>query len=268
MKRVRRELKGTIGLVATMGYLHEGHLSLIRQCCQDNDYTIVSIFVNPTQFGPSEDFARYPRDLPRDLALLEKENVNFVFLPQAKNMYPEEYNTWIDVGSVTERLEGALRPGHFRGVATVVFKIFNIIQPGRAYFGQKDAQQCVVLKKMVADLNNDVEIIMGATFREKDGLAMSSRNVYLSQEERRQAPIIYRALSTAHVMWVEGERDSSRLRDTIRDIVTQKPLAKIEYISIASTRNMQELENAIPPAIISLAVKFGETRLIDNVWLE
>ncbi|MCR4394819.1 MAG: pantoate--beta-alanine ligase, partial [Dehalococcoidales bacterium] len=190
LKQYRYNLKGTVGFVPTMGYLHEGHLSLVRRSRSENDYTVVSIFVNPTQFGPNEDFDRYPRDYPRDFALLEKENVDCVFLPPVKEMYPEGYSTWVDVYKVTERLEGAIRPGHFRGVATVVTKLFNIVQPDRAYFGQKDAQQCVVIKKMVADLNMNLEIVICPTVREPDGLAMSSRNVYLSPEERQQAPVL------------------------------------------------------------------------------
>jgi pantoate--beta-alanine ligase len=172
------------------------------------------------------------------------------------------------VHKVTDRLEGGIRPGHFRGVATVVAKLFNILEPTRAYFGQKDAQQCVVIQKMVTDLNMNLEVVIGPTLREKDGLAMSSRNVYLSPEERSQAPVLYRALSTAHVMWSEGERDSHKLRQTVIDLIQQKPLAKIEYVSIASARDLQELEKAEPPVVISLAVKFGKTRLIDNIRLE
>jgi pantoate--beta-alanine ligase len=268
MKRVRREMKGSVGLVPTMGYLHEGHLSHIRRSRQENDSTIATIFVNPTQFGPTEDYDRYPRDYPRDFAMLETEKTDYVFLPSSKEIYPEGYDTWVEVNKVTERLEGAIRPGHFRGVATVVAKLFNIVEPTRAYFGQKDSQQCVVIQKMVSDLNMNLEVIIGPTLREKDGLAMSSRNVYLSPEERSQAPVLYRALRTAHVMWSEGERDSHKLRQTLTDLIHQKPLAKIEYVSIASARDLQELEKAEPPVVISLAVKFGKTRLIDNIRLE
>jgi pantoate--beta-alanine ligase len=268
MKKMREELKGTVGLVPTMGYLHEGHLSLIRRSRQENDYTIATIFVNPTQFSPSEDFDRYPRDYPRDFAMLEKDQTDYVFLPPIKEMYPEGYNTWVEVQEVTDRLEGTIRPGHFRGVATVVTKLFNITEPTRAYFGQKDAQQCVVIQKMVADLNMNLGIVICPTLREKDGLAMSSRNVYLNPEERSQAPVLYKALSTAHVMWVEGERDARKLRQVTTDLIQQKPLAKIEYVSIASARDLRELEIAEPPVVISLAVKFGKTRLIDNIRLE
>jgi len=268
MQKIRRELKGTVGFVPTMGYLHEGHLTLVRRSREKNDFTIVSIFVNPTQFGPSEDFDRYPRDYPRDFGLLEKEHTDYVFLPTPKEMYPEGYNTWVEVHQVTDRLEGAIRPGHFRGVATVVNKLFNIVQPTRAYFGQKDAQQCVVIRKMVRDLNMNLEMIVVPTVREPDGLAMSSRNVYLSPEERQQAPVLYKALSTAHVMWAEGERDSAKIRQAMVDLIRQKPLGKIEYISIANVWTLQELEKAEPPVVISMAVKFGKTRLIDNILLE
>jgi pantoate--beta-alanine ligase len=268
MKRVRRGLKSSLGFVPTMGYLHEGHLTLVRRSREANDRTVVSIFVNPTQFGPSEDFDRYPRDYPRDFAMLEKEKTDFVFLPPPKELYPEGYNTWVEVKGVTDPLEGAIRPGHFRGVATVVAKLFNIVEPNRAYFGQKDAQQCVAVKKMAGDLNMNLEVVIVPTVREPDGLAMSSRNVYLNPEERRQAPVLYTALSTAHVMWAEGEKDSNRLRQAMENLIRQKPLGKIEYISIADARTFQELERAESPAVISLAVKFGRTRLIDNTLLE
>jgi pantoate--beta-alanine ligase len=268
MKEIRRGLKGSLGFVPTMGYLHEGHLTLVKRSRAVNDFTIASIFVNPSQFGPNEDFDRYPRDYPRDFTLLEREKTDFVFLPSPKEMYPQGYDTWVNVAMVTERLEGAIRPGHFRGVATVVAKLFNIVEPSRAYFGQKDAQQCIVIKKMVADLNMNLEVIIVATVREPDGLAMSSRNVYLNPEERSQAPVLYQALRTAHVMWTEGERECSRLRQVMIDTITQKPLGKIEYVSIADAFTLYELENAAPPAVISLAVKFGKTRLIDNILLE
>jgi pantoate--beta-alanine ligase len=268
MKRIRRELSGTVGFVPTMGYLHTGHMSLIKRSHEANDYTIASIFVNPAQFAPGEDFDRYPRDYPRDFAMLEKEKTDYVFLPKPEELYPEGYNSWVEVYKVTERLEGAIRPGHFRGVATVVNKLFNIIQPTRAYFGQKDAQQCVVIQKMVIDLNMNLEMIICPTVREPDGLAMSSRNVYLNPEERRQAAVLYKALSTAHVMWAEGERESNILRQAMAALIQQKPLGKIDYISIADAITLQELEKARPPTVISLAVKFGKTRLIDNILLE
>jgi pantoate--beta-alanine ligase len=268
MKKIRRSLRGTVGFVPTMGYLHEGHLTLVRRSREANEITVASIFVNPTQFGPGEDFDRYPRDYPRDFALLEKEKTDFVFLPPPQEMYPAGYNTWIEVCQVTDRLEGAIRPGHFRGVATVVAKLFNIVEPTRAYFGQKDAQQCVAVKKMAADLNMNLEIVIVPTVREADGLAMSSRNVYLSPEERLQAPVLYQALSTAHVMWAEGEQAAHNLRQAMLKIIGRKALGKIEYISIADAVTLKELDQAEPPAVISLAVKFGKTRLIDNILLE
>ncbi len=268
MKKIRHELKGTVGFVPTMGYLHEGHLTLVKRSREANDNTVVSIFVNPTQFGPNEDFDRYPRDYPRDFDMLEKEKTDFVFLPKPVEIYPEGFNTWVEVYKVTDQMEGAIRPGHFKGVATVVNKLFNIVEPTRSYFGQKDAQQCIVVKKMVTDLNMNTEMVVVPTVREKDLLAMSSRNVYLSPEERQQAPVLFKALSTAHVMWTEGERDSRKLRQAMVDLIRQKPLGKIEYISIADAISLKELEKADPPAVISLAVKFGKTRLIDNIVLE
>jgi pantoate--beta-alanine ligase len=268
MKEIRHGLAGSVGLFPTLGYLHEGHLSLVRRCKLENDFTLTSLFVNPTQFGPNEDFDRYPRDYERDFAMLEKAGVDYVFLPSVKEMYPAGYNTWVDVLGVTDKLEGAVRPGHFRGVATVVNKIFNILEPHRAYFGQKDAQQNVVIKKMVAELNMNVSVVICPTVRETDGLAMSSRNVYLSPAERSEAPVLYKALSTAHVMWAEGEKDASRLRQAMTEIIRQKPLANIEYISIANALSLGELEKVEPPAAISLAVRFGRTRLIDNISLD
>jgi pantoate--beta-alanine ligase len=268
MKKIRRELKGAVGLVPTMGYLHEGHLTLVRRSREANDFTAVSIFVNPTQFGPNEDFDRYPRDYPRDFAMLEREHTNFVFLPAPLEMYPEGCNTWVEVCQVTDRLEGAIRPGHFRGVATVVAKLFNIVEPTRAYFGQKDAQQCLVIKKMVRDLNMNLEMIIVPTVRDPDGLAMSSRNIYLNPEERQQAPVLYQALSAARKMWSDGERGSGKLRQAIVELIRQKPLARIEYVSIADALTLQELEKAEPPLVISMAIDFGKTRLIDNIFLE
>jgi len=268
MQKVRRSLKGSVGFVPTMGYLHEGHLTLVRRSRAANDHTVVSIFVNPTQFGPNEDFERYPRDYTRDFALLEREQTDFVYLPTPTQMYPESYNTWVEVNKVTDRLEGAIRPGHFRGVATVVNKLFNIVQPTRAYFGQKDAQQCVVIRKMVIDLNMNLEMIIVPTVREADGLALSSRNVYLSPEERQEAPVLNQSLELAKKLWLEGERDSAKIRLAMVDLIKQAQLGKIEYISIADALTLRELEKAEPPVVISMAVKFGKTRLIDNILLE
>ncbi len=268
VRRVRHNLQGKVGFVPTMGYLHEGHLSLVKQSRRENDFTFASIFVNPTQFGPNEDFERYPRDYPRDFALLEKEKTDFLFLPDPVEMYPPEYNTWVIVDSVTERLEGAVRPGHFKGVATVVTKLFNIVQPGHAYFGQKDAQQCVVIKKMARELNMDIDIVVCPTVREADGLAMSSRNVYLTPEERQQAPVLFQALNRARELWAAGEKDSALIRQAMTELIRQKPLATIEYISIAGALDLEEKEKAEPPAVISMVVRFGKTRLLDNILLE
>jgi pantoate--beta-alanine ligase len=268
LRGIRLSLKGSIGLVPTMGYLHEGHLTLVRESRRCNQTTFATIFVNPTQFGPGEDFERYPRDFPRDFALLKKEKCDFVFVPSPGEIYPAGFDTWVEVKGVTGRLEGDIRPGHFRGVATIVAKLFNLIQPSRAYFGQKDAQQCAVLRKMVADLNMPLEMIVVPTVRESDGLAMSSRNVYLNAEERRQAPVLFQALQLAHVLWSEGEHDTARLRRSITDLIGKKPLAEIQYISIADGLTLEELTRTRKGALISLAVKFGRTRLIDNLVLE
>jgi pantoate--beta-alanine ligase len=254
--------------VPTMGYLHEGHLSHIYRSKKENTFSGASIFVNPTQFGPNEDFERYPRDYPRDFAMLEKAGTDFIFLPTPQEMYPQGYNTWVEVLGVTAVLEGSIRPGHFKGVATVVTKLFNIVEPTRAYFGQKDAQQCVVIKKMALDLNMNLDVIIGPTLREADGLAMSSRNVYLSPEERSQAPVLNQSLILAQNMWNQGERDASVIRRSMEDLIKQKPLGKIEYISLADAYTLQELKDARKPLVISMAVKFGKTRLIDNLLLD
>ena len=265
MKRSRLKLTEPVGFVPTMGYLHQGHLALVRQARAENPSVVVSIFVNPTQFGPHEDFNRYPRDPQRDLALLEKEQVDIVFMPPVDEMYPPKFKNWVEVGKVAERLEGASRPGHFRGVATVVARLFDIVQPDRAYFGQKDAQQLVVIKKMVADRNLSVEIVAVPTVREPDGLAMSSRNTYLNPEERKAALVLYQALSLAQKLWSQGEKDAERLRQEMTDLIQKQPLAEIDYISIADAETLDELDTVKPPALVSLAVKIGRTRLIDNV---
>jgi pantoate--beta-alanine ligase len=266
-RAVRRALPGTWGFVPTMGYLHEGHLSLVRRARAENDRVAVSIFVNPTQFGPHEDYARYPRDLERDLRLLEPLGVDLVFVPSVEEMYPPGFQTWVIVEEVSRPLEGASRPGHFRGVATVVAKLFNILQPDRAYFGQKDAQQTVVIRRMVQDLNIPVEIVICPTVREPDGLAMSSRNTYLNPEERRAATVLFRALQAAKVRYEAGERDAERLREAMREVIRAEPLARIDYVSVAHPETLQELERVEGPALLSLAVYIGTTRLIDNLML-
>jgi pantoate--beta-alanine ligase len=268
MKRTRCELFGDVGLVPTMGYLHEGHLELVRHAKADNPWAVVSIFVNPTQFGPKEDFAAYPRDIPRDLKMLETVKTDFVFIPPVAEMYPPRFSTWVDVEKVTERLEGAARPSHFRGVATVCNKLFNIVQPTRAYFGQKDAQQCMVIKKMVADLNMNLEIGIVPTVREPDGLAMSSRNTYLKPDERKAAVVLYQALNLARQMWSQGEKDAEKIRRAMIDLIKKQPLASIDYVSIADAETLEELKEIKPPALVSLVVKIGRPRLLDNIILE
>jgi len=268
MRRLRLKLSEPLGFVPTMGYLHEGHLSLVRRVRIENPSLVVSIFVNPMQFGPREDFRQYPRDTKRDLGLLEKEKTDVVFMPSAVEMYPPEFSSWVEVSRVSERLEGASRPGHFRGVTTVVAKLFNIVQPTRAYFGQKDAQQLVVIKKMVADLNMNVEIVALPTVREPDGLALSSRNTHLNPEERQAALVLYRALCLAQELWWQGERDAGRVRQEMAVLIEKEPLANIDYVSIADTETLDELDRVEPPALVSLAVRVGDTRLIDNIVLE
>jgi pantoate--beta-alanine ligase len=259
------KLPRPVGFVPTMGYLHEGHLVLVRRAKVENPSVVVSIFVNPTQFGPHEDFKSYPRDPERDLAMLEKEGTDIIFMPSADEMYPKNFNSWVDVGKITERLEGASRPGHFRGVATVVAKLFNIVQPDRAYFGQKDAQQLLVIKKMAADLDMNLEVVAVPTVREPDGLAMSSRNTYLNPEERKQAAVLYQALTLAQRLFSQGEKDAKAIRQKMTELIQKQPLAKIDYISIADAQTLDELDKVKPPALVSMAVRFGKTRLIDNV---
>ena len=267
MRKLRRQLSEPVGFVPTMGYFHEGHLSLVRQARKENPTVVVSIFVNPTQFGPGEDFQDYPRDLNRDLELLEREKVDIVFVPSEEEIYPRGFNSWVDVEKVTERLEGASRPGHFRGVATICAKLFNIIQPTRAYFGQKDAQQATVIKKMVADLNMNLEIVVVPTVRESNGLAMSSRNTYLNPEERQAATVLFKALSLARELWQGGEKDAGKIRHQMTSLIQKEPLAKIDYVSIVDANTLEELKKIDRPAIVFLAVRIGKTRLIDNVIL-
>jgi pantoate--beta-alanine ligase len=265
MKTARSALKGMVGLVPTMGYLHEGHLTLVRCSKAENAATVVSIFVNPTQFGPNEDFGKYPRAPEVDLGMLEKLATDVVFMPTPDIIYPPNFNTWVTVEKVTERLEGAVRPGHFRGVATVVNKLFNIVQPDKAYFGQKDAQQCVVVKKMVSDLNMPLEVVVVPTVREPDGLAMSSRNVYLSPEERKAAVVLSRSLMLAENLINGGEKDADKVREAMHVLINREPRAFIDYVSIADGATLEELARVKKDAVISLAVRFGRTRLLDNM---
>ena len=256
-----------LGLVPTMGFLHEGHLSLVRQARAANATVAVSIFVNPTQFGPAEDLSRYPRDMERDLALLRQQDVDLVFAPSAEEMYPTGYDTTVEVHGITERLEGEFRPGHFRGVATVVAKLLNVVQPDRAYFGQKDAQQLRVIRQLVQDLNLPVEVCAGATVREEDGLALSSRNVLLSPAQRQAATVLSRALRAAGQRYEAGERSGDRLREAMRAVLAEEPLARPDYVSVADQETLRELAELDRPALLSLAARIGDTRLIDNITL-
>jgi pantoate--beta-alanine ligase len=267
MRQVRRQLPGSAGLVPTMGFLHDGHLSLVRAARAENDHVFVSIFVNPTQFGPNEDFASYPRDTERDLSLLRDISVDYVFMPELEAMYPDGFEVAVDVGSIAAPLEGAFRPGHFRGVATVVLKLLNIVQPDRAYFGRKDAQQLAVIRKMVRDLDVPVDIVAMPTVREPDGLAMSSRNTYLTPEQRKAAPILYQALTLASEMWTRGTRDAEAFRARLRELIEDEEQAKVDYVSVADPETLREIERIQGPALVSMAVRIGRTRLIDNITL-
>ncbi len=258
----------TVGFVPTMGYLHQGHLALVQRAGEECGVVVVSIFVNPLQFGPKEDFNRYPRNFERDCGMLRKGGVDALFYPSAAEMYPGGFRTSIDVGGLGECLCGKSRPGHFRGVATVVSKLFNIVQPHRAYFGQKDAQQVLVIKRMVEDLNMPLEIVPVPTVRESDGLAMSSRNVYLSAEQRRDAPVLYKSLLEAARAASGGERDVRRLEEIVRTDLSSIPGAVIEYVEIRTWPDLEEAGKLESPVLLALAVKMGDTRLIDNIVLE
>ena len=266
-KKVRAACKGSVGFVPTMGYLHDGHVELVRWARKENDTVVASIFVNPTQFGPKEDFAKYPRDMDRDLALLKSVKTDFVFAPSMEDMYPAGYDTWVEVKGVTDRLEGASRPGHFKGVSTIVAKLFNIVEPHKTYFGQKDAQQVVVIKKMVTDLNMNLDVIVVPTVREPDGLAMSSRNIYLNPEERKAAVVLWKSLQLAQQLYSNGERNGDRLREQITALIQKEPLADIDYVSVADPHTLQELKRIKSSALVSLTVRIGKTRLIDNLTL-
>ena len=263
----RRDANTPLGLVPTMGALHEGHLNLVRRAGAENATLAVSIFVNPTQFGPQEDYDAYPKDTDRDLALLEREGAHLVFVPSVEEMYPAGFDTWVEVGALARRLEGEYRPGHFRGVATVVTRLLNIVRPDRAYFGQKDAQQALVIKRLNADLNLGVEIVVAPTVREADGLAVSSRNIYLSPKERQEAPVLYRSLCLAQKMYEDGSRDAEAIRQAITRLIGEESLATIDYVSVADASTLKELEDIDRPALVSLAVRIGKTRLIDNITL-
>lgn len=267
-RKVRREQDQTIGLVPTMGALHEGHLSLVREARRMCDVVVISVFVNPTQFGPGEDYERYPRDLTQDAARLTDYNVDYIFAPTPEEIYPKNFSTYVTVGVLSDELEGRSRPGHFRGVATVVTILLNIVRPDFAFFGQKDAQQTLVIKRLVRDLALESEIVVLPTVREESGLALSSRNAYLKEEERRAAPVLYRALTRAKEAYKSGERTAGRLIEIIRTTIEAEPLAHLDYIGITDAETMERLDRLDDRTVlIALAVYIGKTRLIDNIVL-
>ncbi|HEV2705312.1 MAG TPA: pantoate--beta-alanine ligase [Pyrinomonadaceae bacterium] len=269
-RKLRREQDKTIGLVPTMGALHDGHLSLVREARRMCDVVVVSVFVNPTQFGPGEDFERYPRDLTNDTTKLADYNVEYIFAPSVEEIYPKGFSTYVTVEGLSEPLEGVARPGHFRGVATVLTVLFNTVRPDFAFFGQKDAQQTIVVKRLVRDLAFDTEIVVLPTVREESGLALSSRNTYLDPQERRAATVLYRALSQAREVYMEGERSARRLAEVARDIVEAEPRARLEYVSVSDAETMERLDKISDerPVLIALAAHIGRTRLIDNIVLQ
>jgi pantoate--beta-alanine ligase len=267
MKNLVKEWKRqglSIGFVPTMGYLHEGHLALVRRAKELSDRVVVSIFVNPIQFAPGEDYQRYPRDLERDKALLENEGVDVLFSPRVEEMYPPGFQTYVEVKELSSGLCGRYRPGHFVGVATVVLKLFNIVQPDIAVFGEKDYQQLKVIQRMVQDLNLDVKIIPHPTVREEDGLAMSSRNTYLSPEERKSAIALYKALNLAEELVNQGERRVATLREKLKEFIESFPYTKVQYIEFVHPETLKEVERVDEPTLLALAVFVGEARLIDN----
>ena len=269
MSRACGEAVKPVGLVPTMGALHSGHLSLIDQARADNLTVVVSIFVNPTQFGDPKDLEKYPRDMEGDLDLLRRHGVDLVYAPAPEEVYPEGFDTWVDVGPLADKLEGIHRPGHFRGVATVVSKLFNVMRPNCAYFGQKDGQQTALIQKLARDLDMGVEVVVMPTIREPDGLAMSSRNVQLSPEQRQAAPVVHRALCQSHLLWIQGERDGDTLRDAARTVLqSESKVESIDYVSVAGMLTLDELERVDGRAMVSTAVQMGAVRLIDNIVLE
>ena len=258
-----------LGLVPTMGALHDGHLALVKRARLETQAVVATIFVNPTQFGPQEDLSKYPGDEKRDLEMLRQQGVDLVFTPGAEEMYPPGFDTWVDVGALGDRLEGPHRPGHFRGVATVVTKLFSLTRPNRAYFGQKDGQQLAVIRRLVRDLNLGLEIVAVPTVRDPDGLAQSSRNAYLTTSQREAAPVVYRALCRAEDLWRSGVMDAERMRAEVRAVLEKEPLVEsIDYASVADPESLDELDQVQDRAMVSVAVRMGSTRLIDNVILE
>ncbi len=267
MRRALSDVQGSVGLVPTMGYLHAGHMALVERARRENDMVVVSIFVNPAQFGPEEDFARYPRDTQRDLGMLRKAGVDYVFAPEPLEMYLESFSSYVIVEGLSDKLEGAFRPGHFRGVATVVAKLFNIVPADRAYFGQKDAQQVVVIRRMARDLNFRHHIVVVPTVREPDGLALSSRNVYLDAEERQSALVLSRALFAAKEMYEKGERNAREIRSAVRAMLEAQPGVKTDYVTVSDPDSLEELNGIEGRALVALAARVGRTRLIDNLVL-
>jgi len=268
VRTARAGLPEPVGFVPTMGYLHKGHLALVQQAKRDCVSVVASIFVNPTQFGPNEDLGSYPRDLPHDLSLLDGAGVDLVWTPSPEVMYPPGFQTWVNVEKLTQGLEGASRPGHFRGVATVVAKLFNAVRPQRAYFGQKDAQQAAVVQRLAKDLDFPVEIVVCPIYREPDGLAMSSRNSYLNPMERQAAAILFRSLGAAKNAYEKGEKRASALCQVVRTVISTEPLADLQYVACTDAETLEELEIVQGKALLSLAVHLGKTRLIDNILLE
>ena len=271
--RACSEFPRPLGLVPTMGALHDGHMALVERARGENQALVATIFVNPTQFGPQEGLSNYPRDEKRDVDMLRQQGVDIVFAPGVEEIYPPGFDTWVDVGVLGDRLEGAHRPGHFRGVATVVTKLFSLVRPDRAYFGQKDGQQLAVIRRLVRDLNLGLEIVAVPTVRDPDGLAQSSRNVYLTSSQRKAAPVVYRSLCQAERLWSSGVRDAERLRSEVRAVLESEPLVEsIDYASVADVESLDELGQLQEPgqgrAMVSVAVRIGRTRLIDNVILE
>lgn len=268
LKALRARWPRPVGLVPTMGYLHDGHVALVRRAREESAVVVVTIFVNPTQFGPSEDFGRYPRAFEKDLSILRKEGVDVVFAPAAAEMYPRGFSSWVDVEGITSGFEGAVRPGHFRGVTTVCNKLFNIVNPDRAWFGQKDAQQVAVIRKMVHDLNMNLEIDVVPTVREADGLAMSSRNAYLNGPERDAATVLFRALSAAREMQGNGCRDAAAISGRMCRMVEDEDLAELDYAAIVNPLSFEEMLSIQRPALAIVAARVGSTRLIDNMPLD
>jgi pantoate--beta-alanine ligase len=267
-RKLRREQDRTIGLVPTMGALHEGHLSLVREARRMCDKVIVSVFVNPTQFGPSEDFEHYPRDLTKDTARLTDYNVDYIFAPSPEEIYPKDFSSYVNVGGLSKLLEGESRPGHFRGVATIVAILLNTVRPDFAFFGQKDAQQAVIIKRMVRDLAFDTEIVVLPTVREDSGLAISSRNLYLDPEEQQSAAVIHRALKQAKEVFKKGERHAGKLAEVVRSTVETEPRVRLDYVSVVDAESLEKLDKLDErPILIAVAAYVGKTRLIDNTIL-